>query len=115
MQQEQDWLSIAGRRALVAGAGGLGGASATSLAAQGATVIVVDLDGARLVELAAASAPLAGSITGIVADLGTADGCRAAVVHAHLRPRYDARSPGRMLPVSRIASGQWSGRRALRA
>ena len=82
MQQEQDWLSIAGRRALVAGAGGLGGASATSLAAQGASVIVVDLDRARLDELAAASASLAGSITGIVADLGTADGCRAAVDEA---------------------------------
>ena len=82
MTREQDWLSISGRRALVAGAGGLGGASATSLAAQGASVTVIDFDRARLDELAAASDPLAGSITGIVADLRTADGCRGAVDEA---------------------------------
>ena len=83
MQQEQDWLAIAGRHALVAGAGGLGGRV-------GDEPRHARRDGhrrrssmrARLDELVAASASLAGSITGIVADLGTADGCRAAVAEA---------------------------------
>jgi gluconate 5-dehydrogenase len=77
---QQDWLGIAGRRALVAGAGGLGGASAISLASQGATVTVIDVDHPRLDDLEARGTE--GSITGIVADLRTSDGCRAAVAAA---------------------------------
>jgi gluconate 5-dehydrogenase len=40
----QDWLTLAGRPTLVFGAGGLGGASALSLAAQGARIVLVDLN-----------------------------------------------------------------------
>ena len=39
----QDWLSLDRRPTLVFGAGGLGGASALSLAAQGARVALVDV------------------------------------------------------------------------
>ena len=39
-----DWLHLADRRTLVAGAGGLGGASAVALAMQGARVVLVDID-----------------------------------------------------------------------
>ena len=43
-----DWLGLTGRPALVVGAGGLGGASAVSLAAQGARVVVADRDEDKL-------------------------------------------------------------------
>jgi gluconate 5-dehydrogenase len=113
MQREQDWLSIAGRRALVAGAGGLGGATATSLATQGVAVTVVDVDGARLDELAAESVPLAGSITGLVADLRTADGCRAAVdeaVEAAGAPDVFVHAVGRNIrkPVVDFSDDEWN-------
>jgi gluconate 5-dehydrogenase len=113
MQREQDWLSIAGRRALVAGAGGLGGATATSLAIQGVAVTVVDVDGARLDELTAASVPLAGSITGLVADLRTADGCRAAVdeaVETAGSPDIFVHAVGRnnRKPVLDFSDDEWS-------
>jgi NAD(P)-dependent dehydrogenase (short-subunit alcohol dehydrogenase family) len=39
----QDWLALGGRPTLVFGAGGLGGASALSLAAQGARVALADI------------------------------------------------------------------------
>jgi gluconate 5-dehydrogenase len=82
VEQQQDWLGIAGRRALVAGAGGLGGASAISLADQGAAVTVIDVDRTRLDGLEAISDGTNGSITGLVADLRTASGCRTAVAGA---------------------------------
>jgi gluconate 5-dehydrogenase len=69
-----DWLGLSGRAALVIGAGGLGGASAISLAAQGARVLLVDRDGDRL-ERVAASAP----VHTLVADVGSAESSRAAV------------------------------------
>ena len=40
----QDWLTLDRRPALVFGAGGLGGASALSLAARGARVALVDVN-----------------------------------------------------------------------
>ncbi len=75
----QDWLGIAGRRAVVAGAGGLGGASALALAEGGAAVTVLDIAEDRLDSLAAEASAHAGSITGQVADLANAQGCRNAV------------------------------------
>ena len=78
MTPEKDWLGITGRKALVAGAGGLGSASALGLAAQGAHVVVLDIDRERLDALSAKSRSLGGSITGQPADLRTSDGCRAA-------------------------------------
>ena len=44
----QDWLTLDGRPTLVCGAGGLGGASALSLAAQGARVALVDVNQDKL-------------------------------------------------------------------
>jgi gluconate 5-dehydrogenase len=55
VETERDWLSVAGRRALVVGAGGLGGASAVSLAEQGAQVTVVDVDAVHLAAVADAA------------------------------------------------------------
>ena len=46
-----DWLGLRDRTVLIAGAGGLGGASAFSLAGLGARVVAVDVDQARLAEL----------------------------------------------------------------
>ena len=74
-----NWLALAGRPALVVGAGGLGTASAVSLAAQGADVVLVDLDGRRL-ESAARSAKEAGHTVGtLVADVRSPERCRAVV------------------------------------
>jgi NAD(P)-dependent dehydrogenase (short-subunit alcohol dehydrogenase family) len=44
----QDWLTLGRRPALVFGAGGLGGASAVSLAAQGALVALADRNAENL-------------------------------------------------------------------
>lgn len=78
----RDWLGLSGRRALIAGAGGLGAACAAELVAQGASVAVCDADERRLGDLAdAVSAP--GRAVGTVsADLSTAAACRAAVAEA---------------------------------
>jgi len=46
-----EWLGLRDRTVLIAGAGGLGGASAFSLARLGARVVAVDVDQARLAEL----------------------------------------------------------------
>jgi gluconate 5-dehydrogenase len=116
--QQQDWLGIAGRRALVAGAGGLGGASAVALAAQGATVTVIDVDRERLDALQA-MAPGSdgtgpgGSINGIVADLHTADGCRSAVDEALETARVPdifVHAVGRnnRKPVLEFSDDEWS-------
>ena len=53
-----DWLALKGRPALVVGAGGLGGASAVSLAAQGARVALIDVDEHKLEAVAAAAKEL---------------------------------------------------------
>jgi gluconate 5-dehydrogenase len=71
-----DWLGLSDRAALVIGAGGLGGASAVSLAAQGARVLLVDRDPDRLEQVAAATA---GAVQTLVADIGSAESSRAAV------------------------------------
>ena len=49
-----DWLDMRDRTVLIAGAGGLGGASAVALAGLGARVLAVDVDQARLAEPRAA-------------------------------------------------------------
>ena len=48
-----DEFDFSGRRAIVVGAGGLGGAIAAGFAAHGAAVAVADVDGARAEALAA--------------------------------------------------------------
>ncbi len=77
-----DWLGLAGRPALVVGAGGLGSASALSLVAQGARVVVADRDGERLDAVARQAKDAGGQIWPLLADVGTADGSRAAVEEA---------------------------------
>jgi gluconate 5-dehydrogenase len=75
----QDWLRLGGRPALVFGAGGLGGASALSLAAAGARVALVDVNEESLNAVARAAKEAGGDVRPLVADLRTAQVCRAAV------------------------------------
>jgi gluconate 5-dehydrogenase len=78
----RDWLGLTGRSALVVGAGGLGGATAVSLAAQGASVVLVDRDEVRLGSVAAAAKDDGAAVQTIAADLRSAERCRAAVGEA---------------------------------
>jgi gluconate 5-dehydrogenase len=71
-----DWLGLAGRRAIVAGAGGIGATLAGVLAEAGAQVAVLDLDKERLAEVAA------GGMHPVQADLTSAGSCRDAVAEA---------------------------------
>ncbi|WP_426560633.1 SDR family NAD(P)-dependent oxidoreductase [Angustibacter sp. McL0619] len=77
-----DWLGLAGRAALVVGAGGLGGASAVGLAAEGARVVVVDRDEANLDAVAQAVRAVDGKVTTLLADVASAEGSRAVVQDA---------------------------------
>jgi gluconate 5-dehydrogenase len=78
----QGWLALDRRRTLVFGAGGLGGASALSLAAQGAHVALVDANQENLDAVVRAAKEAGSEVKPLVADLRTADGCRAAVREA---------------------------------
>ena len=75
----QDWLMLDRRSALVFGAGGLGGASALSLAGQGAHVALLDASQENLDAVVRAAKEAGGEVKALVADFRTADGCRAAV------------------------------------
>jgi len=70
------WLGLDGRRAVVAGAGGIGAALADALADAGARVAVLDRDVDRL-----ADAGKRGAAT-VVADLTSAASCDAAIAAA---------------------------------
>jgi gluconate 5-dehydrogenase len=73
------WIGLDGKRSIVVGGGGLGGAITTGLAACGANVVVVDRSAGRLAELVELGAGLPGSIDTVAADLSTAEACRSAV------------------------------------
>ena len=108
----RDWLALDGRRALVVGAGGLGGASAMSLAAQGASVVLVDVDEGNLESVAKAVKQAGGVVQTLVADIGSADRCRAAVDEAVARVgRLDifVHAVGRNVrrPVLELGDGDW--------
>lgn len=77
-----DWLGLAGRPALVVGAGGLGGATAVSLAAQGANVVVIDRDEDKLFTLARTGKEHGVDLATLVHDVSSADACREAVAEA---------------------------------
>ena len=77
-----DWLGLEGRAALVVGAGGLGGASAVSLAVQGARVVVVDIDEENLDAVARAAKDSGVEVTTLVRDVASADRSRGAVAEA---------------------------------
>jgi NAD(P)-dependent dehydrogenase (short-subunit alcohol dehydrogenase family) len=78
----QDWLALDRRPTLVFGAGGLGGASALSLAAQGARVALADMNQENLDAVVRAAKEAGDEIKPLVADLRTAEACRAAVGEA---------------------------------
>jgi gluconate 5-dehydrogenase len=78
----QDWLRLGRRPTLVFGAGGLGAASALSLAAQGARVALVDVNQEKLDTVVRAAKEAGCEVKPLVADLRTAEACRAAVREA---------------------------------
>jgi gluconate 5-dehydrogenase len=80
-----DWLNLNGRPSLVAGAGGLGGASAHTLALQGARVLVVDVDEGKLEKLRHRVNETGTDIQTYVADLTDAKTCRDVVDEADRR------------------------------
>jgi gluconate 5-dehydrogenase len=78
----QDWLTLDQRPTLVFGAGGLGGASALSLAARGARVALIDVNQDNLDAVTRAAKEAGHEIRPLMADLRTAEACRAAVMEA---------------------------------
>ena len=73
------WLGLDARPALVAGAGGIGATIAGALADAGARVVVLDIDADSLSAITRGTPDERGSITGILADLTSAAGCRDAI------------------------------------
>ncbi len=108
----QDWLSLDWRPAFAFGAGGLGGASALSLAAQGARVALADASQDNLDAVGQAAKDLAGEIRTLTVGLRTAAGCRAAVQEATElvgRPQVFLHAVGRNVrkPVLELDDGDW--------
>jgi NAD(P)-dependent dehydrogenase (short-subunit alcohol dehydrogenase family) len=109
-----EWLAIAGRPALVAGAGGLGGASAVALAAQGASVVLADLDEERLESVARTAKEAGGSLRTITADLRTPERCREVAAEAAALtgvPQIFVHAVGRNIrrPVLDLDDEDWRG------
>jgi gluconate 5-dehydrogenase len=77
-----DWLGLRDRTVLVAGAGGIGGVSALALAGLGARVLAVDVDQARLAQLADEVRAGGGHLEVIAADLSEPESCRSVVKEA---------------------------------
>ena len=108
----QDWLRLGGRPALVFGAGGLGGASALSLAAAGARVALVDVNEESLNAVTRAAKEAGGDVRPLVADVRTAQACRAAVSDAAAlvgAPQIFLHAIGRNVrkPVLELADADW--------
>jgi len=81
-QRMPSWLGLHGRRAVVAGAGGIGGAAAFALADVGMDVLLVDRDAAALLRRARAAGDGRGMVEGLEADLSTGPSCRSAFAAA---------------------------------
>jgi gluconate 5-dehydrogenase len=77
-----DWLQLRDRSCLVVGAGGLGGASALSLAERGARVLVADVDPVALEAVRGRAKEAGVDLDTAEADLRTAAACRAVVAEA---------------------------------
>jgi NAD(P)-dependent dehydrogenase (short-subunit alcohol dehydrogenase family) len=107
-----DWLMLDDRPALVFGAGGLGGASALSLAARGARVALVDISDEKLSAVARAAKEAGHEVKPLAADLRTADACREAVREAVALvgvPQIFLHAVGRNVrrPVLELDDGDW--------
>lgn len=74
-----DWLQLSGRPALVAGAGGLGGASAIALALSGARVLLADVNEAHLENVRLRAKEAGAEIETLAADLRDPQNCRDTV------------------------------------
>jgi NAD(P)-dependent dehydrogenase (short-subunit alcohol dehydrogenase family) len=108
----QDWLALGRAPALVFGAGGLGGASALSLAAQGARVALADMNQENLDAVVRAAKEAGDEIKPMVADLRTAEACRAAVDEAVAlvgTPRVFLHAVGRNVrkPILDLEDADW--------
>ncbi|GAA2634649.1 SDR family NAD(P)-dependent oxidoreductase [Paractinoplanes durhamensis] len=104
-----DWLALSGKPALVIGAGGLGGASAVSLAAQGARVAVADFSEQNL---EAVSRQTGGLVETIKCDLRDPQRCRDVVEEAAARvgvPQVFLHAVGRNVrrPVLDLTDADW--------
>jgi NAD(P)-dependent dehydrogenase (short-subunit alcohol dehydrogenase family) len=128
-----DWLGLCGRGALVVGAGGLGAACAEALAAQGARVMVCDIDDGRLSRLAGRITGAGGQAGTVRADLRSAEESRAAVsaaagqlgrldIFVHAVGRNDRRpvldlddDAWESLVTLNLSSAYWTGQAAGRA
>jgi len=109
----QDWLTLDRRPTLVFGAGGLGGASALSLAARGARVALIDVNQDNLDAVARAAKEAGHEIKTLAADLRTAEACRAAVAEAvglTGAPQVFLHAVGRNVrkPVLDLADEDWA-------
>jgi gluconate 5-dehydrogenase len=107
-----DWLGLGGRPALVVGAGGLGGASAVSLAVQGARVVVADRDEVALEFVARAAKDEGAEVSTLVADVSTPEASRALVAEAASlvgTPQVFLHAVGRndRRPVLELADDDW--------
>ncbi|HEX6500853.1 MAG TPA: SDR family oxidoreductase [Micromonosporaceae bacterium] len=78
-----DWLGLAGKRVVVAGAGGLGRACVAGYLDGGACVTLIDADADRLAEVDAELGLTARGGGVIQADLSAADSARDALTKAH--------------------------------
>lgn len=80
-----DWLGLDGHAALVAGAGGLGGASAVALAAQGVRVLLADVDPEHLDQVRSRAKDQGLELELVQADLIRPGSCRDVVADAARR------------------------------
>jgi gluconate 5-dehydrogenase len=107
-----DWLALSGHPALVVGAGGLGGASAVSLAAQGASVVLVDIDQDKLDAVACRAKDAGRHIATLAHDVSSAEASRL-VVEETTRiagiPRVFLHAVGRNIrrPVLDLGDDDW--------
>ena len=107
----QDWLTLDGRPTLVCGPAGSARASALSLAAQGARVALVDVNSENLDAVVRAAKEAGREIKPLVADLRTAEACRAAVARGDRAGRDAAGLPARGRAQRAQAGAGTGGRR----
>jgi gluconate 5-dehydrogenase len=107
-----DWLGLEGRPALIVGAGGLGSATALSLASLGCDVLVVDRNAAALDAVVAEAAAVGARVGTMTADVSTPDSCRAVIdkaIGAIGTPQLFLHAVGRndRRPVLELGDDDW--------